>query len=74
MRVDQIIYEHIEKLTNLLDRVLNQDRGHLGPDEEDRLKRVYHLIDHSLLKELQECDFLKKYKFVDPLKEELSES
>ena len=60
MNSDQKIYGHIEQLTELLDRILIQKNQILNDKDKARIQKVYQLIDQSLLKELKECDFLKK--------------
>ena len=59
MNSDQKIYGHIEQLTDLLDRILIQKHQILNAEDKARIQKVYQLIDHSLLNELKECDFLK---------------
>ena len=59
MNSDQKIYGHIEQLTELLDRILIQKNQILNDEDKARIQKVYQLIDHSLLNELKERDFLK---------------
>ena len=59
MKSDQKIYHYLEKLTNLLDKILVQKDETLKVEEKIKLQKVYQLIDHSLLNELKACEFLK---------------
>ena len=59
MKSDQKIYHHLEKLTDLLDKILVQKDETLKVEEKIKLQKVYQLIDYSLLNELKACEFLK---------------
>ena len=59
MKSDQKIYHHLEKLTDLLDKILVQKDEPLKVEEKIKLQKVYQLIDHSLLNELKAFEFLK---------------